>query len=138
MGLSFGDTPLMDIFQMLVHTTDRNALTAHNTHPYSKGFLLEATVLKCQSEIFKNKLTRRELPLIHFSVTRTTGPQPLPKRVLHTVRSSASSLNFQYPILSLRSFSSCLLLLSCLSVTSILPSIFHSITCFRRQFLRKM
>jgi hypothetical protein len=138
MDLSFGDTSLSEIFQILVHRVDINALTAHNTHSYSKVFLLETNVLKCQKDIFKNKLTLRELPLILFAVSLTTIPQILPKRVLHTVRSSASSFSFQYPILSLRSFISCLLLLSCLSVTSILPSIFHSITCFRRQFLRKM
>ena len=33
--------------------------------------------------------------------------------------------------------SSCLRLLPCLKVTSILPSIFPSITCFKRQFRRK-
>jgi hypothetical protein len=31
---------------------------------------------------------------IHTVVCLTTGPQPLPKRVLHTVRASASSVNF--------------------------------------------
>jgi len=36
------------------------------------------------------------------------------------------------------SSSSCLLLLPRLTATSILPSIFPSITCFRRQFLRKI
>jgi hypothetical protein len=68
----------------------------------------------------------------------TTGPQPLPKRVLQRVRSSASSFNFQYPIVSLRSSSSSLRLLPHLPVISIHPSNFPSITCFRRQFLRKM
>ena len=37
----------------------------------------------------------------------TTGPQPLPKRVLHTVRSSASSFSSQYYLHFLRSSSSC-------------------------------
>jgi hypothetical protein len=54
------------------------------------------------------------------------------------VRSSASSFNLQYPLFSLRSSSSCLRLLPRHLVTSILPSIFPSITCFRRQFLREM
>ena len=43
-----------------------------------------------------------------------------------------------YPLLSLRSSSSFLRLLPCLLVTSVSPFIFPSITCFRRQFLRKM
>jgi len=42
---------------MLVHGTDINALTAHNTQPYSKIFLIETIVLKCQRENFKNKFT---------------------------------------------------------------------------------
>ena len=61
-----------------------------------------------------------------------------PKRVPHTVRSSASSFNFGYPLVSLRSSNSCLhLFLPHLPITSILPSIFPPITCFRRHFLHK-
>src|SRR5215475_15896596 len=71
-------------------------------------------------------------------ICQTTGPKPLPKRFLHIVRSSASSFNCQYPLLSLRSCSSFLRLLPRLLVTSICPFIFPSITCSRRQFLRKM
>ena len=70
-------------------------------------------------------------------ICQTTGPKPLPKRFLHIVRSRASSFNWQYPVLSLRSSSSFLRLLHLL-VTSICPCIFPSITCSRRQFLRKM
>jgi len=47
-----------------------------------------------------------------------TGPEPLPKPFLHTVRSSASSFTFQYPLLSLRSSSSFSLLLPRLPFTS--------------------
>ena len=54
------------------------------------------------------------------------------------MRSRASSFKWQYPLLSLRSSSSFLRLLPRLLVTSISPFIFPSITCFRRQFLRKM
>jgi len=71
-------------------------------------------------------------------ICQTTGPKPLAKRFLHIVRSRASSFNSQYPLLSLRSSSNFLRLLPCLLVTSICPFIFPSITCFRRQFLRKM
>ena len=71
-------------------------------------------------------------------ICQTTGPKPLPKRFLHIVGSRASSFNWQYPLLSLRSSSSFLLLLPRLLFTSICPFIFPSITCCRRQFLRKM
>ena len=71
-------------------------------------------------------------------ICQTTGPKPLPKRFLHIVRSRASSFNWQYPLLFLRSSSSILRLLLRLLVTSICPFIFPSITCCRRQFLRKM
>ena len=75
---------------------------------------------------------------IHSVVCLTTGPKPLPKRALHIVRSTASSFNWEYHLLSLRSSSSFLHLLPRLPVTSILPFIFPSITRCRRQFLRKM
>ena len=71
-------------------------------------------------------------------ICQTTGPKPLPKRFLHIVRSRASSFNWHYPLLSLSSSSSFLRLLPRLLVTSICPFIFPSITCCRRQFLRKM
>ena len=74
----------------------------------------------------------------HPLICQTTDPKPLPKRFLHIVRSRASSFNWQYPLLSLRSSSSFLRLLPRLLVTSIYPFIFPSITCCRRQFLRKM
>ena len=47
----------------------------------------------------------------HHAVSLTTGPQPLQKPVLHTVRSSVSSFNLQDSFVSLDSFSSCLRLL---------------------------
>ena len=56
----------------------------------------------------------------------------------HRVRSSASSSNFQYPLFSLRASSSCLHLLPRVTVTSILLSVFPSITCVRRQFLHNI
>ena len=57
---------------------------------------------------------------------------------LHIVPSRASSFKWEYPLLSLRSYSSFLRFLPRLLVTSISPFIFPSIPCFRRQFLRKM
>ena len=70
-------------------------------------------------------------------ICQTTGPKLLPKWFLYIVRSRASSFNWQYSPLSLRSSSSFLRLLPRLLVTSIRLFIFPSITC-RRQFLRKM
>ena len=75
---------------------------------------------------------------IHLVVCLTTGPKPLPKRAFHIVRSIASSLKWEYPLLSFRSSSSFLRLLPRLPVTSILPFIFRSITRCRRQLLRKI
>jgi hypothetical protein len=71
-------------------------------------------------------------------ICQTTGPKPLPKLFLHSVRSRASSFKWEYPLLSPRSSSNYLRLLPRLLVTSICPCIFPSITCFRRQFLRKL
>jgi hypothetical protein len=64
---------------------------------------------------------------IHLVVCLTTGPKPLPKRALHIVRSRAFFFKWEYPLLSLRSSSSFLRLLPCLSVTSIRPFIFPSV-----------
>jgi len=75
---------------------------------------------------------------IYLLVCLMTGPKPLPKSALHTVRSRASSFKWEYPHLTLRSSSSFLRLLPCLPVTSIPPSIFPSVTRCRRQFRRKM
>ena len=72
---------------------------------------------------------------INSAVCLTTGPQPLRKPVLHTVRSSVSSFNFQYPTVSLRSSSSRLRLLPRLPVIYIFSYVFLSITRFRRKFL---
>jgi DNA-directed RNA polymerase subunit N (RpoN/RPB10) len=74
----------------------------------------------------------------HSIISLTTVPQPFPKPVLHTVQSNASSFNFQYPLVSLSASNSCLRLLPRLPITSILPSIFPSVTCFRRQFLHQI
>ena len=71
-------------------------------------------------------------------ICQMTGPKPLPKRFLHIARPRASSFNWQYPLLYLRSSSSFLRLLPRLLVTSICTFMFPSITCCRRQFLRKM
>ena len=77
------------------------------------------------------------LPFVVFR-SFGTDPQSLPKRVLHGLWSSTFSFDIQYPVFSLKSFGSCLPLLPHLLVTSILPSTFSAVPCFRRQFLRNM
>jgi hypothetical protein len=82
---------------------------------------------------------RNLMIMLSLYVYRTrTGPYTLPKPVLHTVRSSSSSFNFHYPLLSFRPSSSCLILLPHLPVTSTLSSILPSITCCRRQLLQRI
>ena len=91
-------------------------------------------------ENYWSTLCQQWYPFIHLLVVvcLTTGPKPLPKRALHTVRSIASSFKWEYPLLSLRSCSSFLCLFPRLPVTSMPPFIFPSITRCRRQFLCKM
>jgi hypothetical protein len=74
--------------------------------------------------------------LIHSVVCLTTGPWPLPKWILQKAQSTLSVSS----ILSFSLMPSCSLLrlLPRLQLTSILPSVFPPVTCFRRQLLRKM
>ena len=92
----------------------------------------------CYSEQEVDGTRGRSETFIHSVFCLTTGPKPPPKWCLHTVRSRASSFKWEYPLLPLSSSSSFLCLLPRLLATSISPFIFPSITCFRRQFLRKM
>ena len=108
----------------------------HNTHTsltlcFVLGYVLHVSILL-------HHLQGETISFIHSLICLTTGPMPPPKRCLHIVRSRASSFKWEYPLLSLRSSSSFLRLLPRLLATSISPFIFRSITCFRRQFLRKM
>jgi len=74
----------------------------------------------------------------HLVVCLTTGPKRLPKQAVHIVRSRDSSFKWEYPLLFLRWSSGFLRLFPRLPVTSIPLFIFPSITCCRKQFLRKM
>jgi hypothetical protein len=65
----------------------------------------------------------------HHAVSLTIGPKPPPNRILQTVRSSVSSCNFHYLLISWMSPSSCLCLLSRLPVSAIFPYV----ACFRRR-----
>ena len=62
----------------------------------------------------------------HCDVSLATGPQPLPKRVLQTVRSSAFSFNFRY-LLSLMYSTSCLHLLPRLIVPSVFQDLYGGV-----------
>ena len=79
-------------------------------------------------------LTVTTLFFLFCLVCLATGSQ----RDLHRGRFSVSSFNFMYPLVSSRSSSSSLKLLPRPPVTSILPCIFPSIMCFKRQSLGKM
>jgi hypothetical protein len=61
--------------------------------------------------------------LIHSLDSFPTAPEPLPKRVSHRVRSSASCFIFRYLLIFLNSSNSCLRLHR-LPVTSTVPSTF--------------
>ena len=58
-------------------------------------------------------------PFIHIVVCLTTSLKPLPQRAIHIARSRVSSFKWEYPLLSLRSSSSCVRLLPRLLVNSI-------------------
>jgi len=88
--------------------------------------------------IIRSRIVPQRRLFIHSVFCLTTGPKPPPKWCLHIVLSRASSFKWGYPLLSLRSSSSFLYLLPHLLATSISTFIFPSITCFRRQFLRKL
>ena len=94
--------------------------------------------LKKIAKVFTSKFAGTGPSFIHPVICLTTGPLSPPKRCLHIVRSRASSFKWEYPLLSLRSSSSFLHLLPRLLATSISPFISPSMTCFTRQFLRKM
>ena len=107
----------------------------------NNSFVPYSIVLQFHSlfqSLFSTVILFNELKNSFVPFCPTVVPQSLPKLVLHRQRFSYSSFNFQSPLVSLRSSSSCLRLLPLLSFTSILPSTFLSIMCFRRQFLRKM
>jgi len=74
------------------------------------------------------------LYIIPHVVCLKPGPQPPPKWALHSLQSNIPSFNFQYSLFSLRPSSSPLRLLPLLPVTSVFPSIFPSVTCFKTRF----
>jgi len=110
-----------------------NPLGIWKMHILTKSQTQKTYKIASMKNVLKNFKT-----VVHLVVCLTIGPKPLSKRALHTVQSRASSFKWQYPLLSLRSSNSFPRLLPRLPVTSIPPFTFTSITCCRRQFLRKM
>jgi hypothetical protein len=106
------------------------------TAPLTNSVLLIAGLVSVSKET--GHPVHTNILFIPYAVCLMRGPRPLSSRVPRRVRSSMSSFNLQYPLFSLRSFSSLLHLLRRLPVTCILPSIFPSITCFKGQLLRKI
>ena len=94
-------------------------------------FILTEVICPLDSDF--NILSREDLksvfskPFVQHPVRLTSGRETIPKLVLHRVRSSAFSFNFQCPLVSLRPPSSCLHLLPRLFVTSIICCIFPAI-----------
>jgi hypothetical protein len=110
------------LLYMAVHTVTVTACY----RPYT--YLVFVSMSKLHQFLNKacNTLYQAHSFIYTFSlfVCLTTVPQPLPNRILHRVRSSASSFNLQYPLLSLLLSSKCIRLLLRLPVTSIFPSTF--------------
>ena len=107
---------------ILEHIPCNNSNTNAYNHIKPLSIITPHSVLQQVNSLFHRK----------FPIPRALVLPPLTSSP-HTVRSSAASFNFQYPVVSLRLFSSCLRLLPRLPVPSMLPSI----TCCG-QFLRKM
>ena len=93
------------------------------------GCLLATDIMSrnfgCHLPTYAGKITNEQRPwifsFIHSLGCLTTDPQPLPKKVLHRVLSTASSINFHYPLFSIRLSSSNLHLLPRLPVILSIP-----------------
>jgi len=115
---------LAQVFGQVFETCGFNTLTEH-----------VPPVGRCTATVHQ-RFSQACMRFIHSAVCLTTAASPLPKRVLHTMRSSAYYFNLQYlyfflirrPLTS-PSSSSC---------HSIHAYSAPSITCYRRQFLRPM
>ena len=101
-------------------------------------FLLLVFWHNSQKASYRKKQKLHEKTNHKYKHILTTGSHTLPKRVLETERSGASSFNLQYLLVSLRSCSRCLRYLPCTPVTSIPSSLSPSIIYFKRQFIRKI
>ena len=97
-----------------IHVTlpDNPPITESNVHSNSANTIYYQSILVYNTSYMFRLFSKAILrPNLFSVVCLTSGPQPLPKPVLQTVRSSASSFNFQYPVFSFGSSSGCLRLL---------------------------
>jgi len=125
------------------YITDVGIKLLHTFRPLSFTCLFHLT---CPSPNWRSRFDKTTIFTRHFPSSLNFSaddfeffnPQSLPKRFLQAMRSSACSFRLPYPQVSLSSSSSRLHILPRLPVTYILPYIFPSIKCFRRQFLCKI
>jgi len=115
----------------------QSLLTTLPKPPYdrSKAFLRQVQSLLTTDP--KPPYDRPKTSLRQAQSLLTTGPKRLAKPVLHRLWFKAFLFNFQYLLVSLKVSSICLHLLPPLTITFIFVLFFPSITCFRKQFLRK-
>ena len=116
----------------LCHNT-QSQNNAMKVSVFTKSLFLKPWLFKCYTVPVNVVSVWTATFFIHSVVCLTTNPQPLPKRFLHTVRSSASSFNFLYPVCSFRSSGRCLRVLSHFSFISVTfnvhPFFFLSAEC---------
>ena len=82
--------------------------------------------------LFSTVILFNEVKNSFVPVCPTVVPLSLPKPVLHRQRISYFSFNFQNPLVSLRSSSSCLRLIPRVHIASNLLSTYVSVTCFKK------
>ena len=87
-----------------IHTTYRPFMShvGPNRWFYCSEHSRQCTSCIGRQILFTNCMQYWPFYIIHYVVCPMTGPQPLAKRVLHRVRSSAASFNFRYLLVSLR------------------------------------
>ena len=111
-------------------------------HKSRKYFWQMVGIFKSQlSQYFSILSVLHSRPLdskIYFVVCLATSPKVLTKRVLQRARSIVSSFKSRDLIFVLLPSSSCLSLIFRLPLPSMLPFLFPSIICFRRQYLRSI
>jgi len=127
------DNPMLNIYVERIYVGQQ---MQPSVSPYDRGSTLYNHTEF--GELLAHSIIYVYIHIIHFVVCLTTGPKPLSKPVPHRERSSVSAFNLQTPLFSLRSSSCCIRLPHRLPAISVLPSIFLSVTCFRKQFLLKM
>ena len=117
------------------------SMCQHNTHHKSHKYYASLRFKENLPTSYEAKYSHDTCSYTNFNhsaVCLTTSLQLLAQPVLQRVRSSVSFFGLQYPLVSARSFSTCLRLLPRLPAIAIIHYIFPSVTCFPRQFLRKM